>query len=354
VAEPDRMVSQTYVPPVYIEKVVLNNRELPPGRQAHLPAGAGDIELHYAALSYSAPEQVRFRYMLEGFDEDWVDAGGRRFTYYANLSPGNYRFRVIAGRMDGTWNRVGAAFAFRLEPPFYRTASFAAVAASAAMLLGCAMYWWHLRGLRARYSAVLAERNRISRDIHDTLSQNLAGIALQLDAVHMHLPDVRSDLRDRLDEACHLTRYSLAEARRAISDLRSDDLECPELAVALPQIARRVAVDPPARVRVVGTPRKLSPTVESNLLRIYREALCNAVKHAHARTVEVELRYTPRSLTLSVRDDGCGFDPERLNPAGSGRYGLLGMRERAERIGGRLTLHSSPGEGTELVVEVPL
>jgi signal transduction histidine kinase len=94
--------------------------------------------------------------------------------------------------------------------------------------------------------------------------------------------------------------------------------------------------------------------MERNLLRIFQEALANAVKHAHARTVDVELRYAPDSLALRVRDDGRGFDPESLSPAGSGHYGLIGMRERAERIGGRLTLNSRPGEGTEMLVEVPL
>ena len=216
------------------------------------------------------------------------------------------------------------------------------------------MYLVHVRGLRARYSAVLAERNRISRDIHDTLSQNLAGIALQLDAVHMQLPDVESDLRERLDEACNLTRYSLAEARRAIADLRSDDLECPELSAALPEIAQRIAVALQTSVQVIGNPRKLNPAMERNLLRIFQEALTNAVKHAHARTVDVELRYERDSLALRVRDDGDGFDPENLSPAASGHYGLIGMRERAERIGGHLTLSSRPGEGTELLVEVPL
>ena len=354
VVEPDRIFPNTFVPPVYIEKAILNKREQPLRQYAELPLGAGDFEIHYAALGYSAPEKMRFRYTLEGLDQNWIDAGARRFTYYANLSPGRYRFRVVAGEEDGAWNKTGDAFSFYLKPPFYRTPLFAAIVIPSAMLFAWLLYWLHMRGLRARYSAVLAERNRISQDIHDTLAQNLAGIALQLDAVHMHLPDVKSDLRERLDEACNLTRYSLAEARRAIADLRSDELECPNLAAALPEIAKQLAAALQTRIQVVGAPRKLSPSTEINLLRIFQEALANTVKHAHARTVDVELRYTPDSLALRVRDDGRGFDPEHLSPSGNGHYGLIGMRERAERIGGHLTLKSRQGEGTELLVEVPI
>ena len=354
VIEPDRIAPNTFVPPVYIEKVILNKREQPLRQYAALPLGAGEFEIHYAALGYSAPEKMRFRYILEGFDRTWIDAGARRFTYYANLSPGQYRFRVVAGEVDGAWNETGDVFSFYLKPPFYRTPLFAAMAISSVILFAWLLYWLRMRGLRARYSAVLAERNRISQDIHDTLAQNLAGIALQLDAVHMHLPDVESDLRERLDEACNLTRYSLAEARRAITDLRSDELECPNLAAALPEIAKRLAAALQTRVQVVGAPRKLNPTTEINLLRIFQEALANTVKHAQARTVDVELRYAPDSLALRVRDDGCGFDPEHLCPSASGHYGLIGMRERAERIGGHLTLNSRQGGGTELLVEVPI
>jgi ligand-binding sensor domain-containing protein/signal transduction histidine kinase len=354
VVEQDRLIPNAFVPPVHIEKVVLNKQEQSPDKYAQLPAGAGEMEVHYAALDYSAPEKMRYRYMLEGVDQDWIDAGSRRFTYYANLGPGQYRFRVLAGRTDGPWYENGAAFSFYLKPPFYRTPLFAAIAISSAMLLAWLLYWLRVRELRARYSAVLAERNRISQDIHDTLAQNLAGIALQLDSIHMQLPEVKSDLRERLDEACNLTRYSLAEARRAITDLRSDELECPELSAALPEIAQRVAAALETRIQVVGAPRRLNPSTERNLLRIFQEALTNAVKHAHARTVDVELRYEPESLALRIRDDGHGFDPQLLSPSGSGHYGLVGMRERTERIGGHFTLASKLGEGTELRVEVPL
>lgn len=356
VVDPKRLHSISLIPPVQIEKVLINKQEQLISADPQLPVGAGEIEIHYAALSYTAPEKVRFKYKLEGVDKDWVDAGTRRFAYYANLPPGRYSFKVIAGHIDGPWNEKGQSFGFYLQPRFYQTSAFLVLVVATLLLLAALLYRLRMVELKARYSAVLGERNRIAREIHDTLAQNLAGIALQLDAVSMQSPEVPAGLRQRLDQACNLVRYSLSEARRAVTDLRSDELEERELAVVLPQVAERMALSAElaANVSVLGTPRRLNPMTEKNLLRIFQEAMANAVKHAGARTIEVELRYGLEALSLWVRDDGSGFDTERIIPLGVGHYGLTGMRERAERIGGRLTLKSALGEGTELLVEVPL
>ncbi len=294
-----------------------------------------------------------------GSNSDWVDAGNRRFTYYANLPARNYRFRVAARKPDGAWSEAATGYEFSFTPPFYRTPLFVLAATSCVLLFAGFLYWLHMHEVRERYAAVLAERNRISRDIHDTLSQNLAGIALQLDSVQMQLPDMQGELRRRIEEASHLTRYSLAEARRAILDLRSDELESHGLEEAVPELAGRVAPALSTRVQVIGTPRRIHPVAEGNLLRIIQEALTNTVRHAGSCNIELELRYAPDILTVRVRDDGRGFEPAHSGGANSGgmhtgHFGLIGMRERAERIGGRLTLESSPGAGTELRVEVPI
>ena len=316
---------------------MINKQQQQLTNELQMAVGQGEVEIHYAALSYTAPEKVRFKYMLEGFDKEWVDAGSRRFAYYANLPPGQYKFRVVAGNIDGPWNEAGTSVGFYLQPRFYQTSIFVIVVAATVLLLAGLLYRLRMIELKARYSAVLGERNRIAREIHDTLAQNLAGIALQLDSVNMETPDIPSSLRSRLDQTCNLVRYSLSEARRAVSDLRSDNLERHELEAELPQIAARMAssATAEANVQVVGTPRRLNPTIEKNLLRIFQEALANAVKHAGAHKIDIELRYGPDCLMLSVRDDGSGFDTEKIIPLGVGHYGLTGMRERAERIGGR-------------------
>jgi signal transduction histidine kinase len=215
-----------------------------------------------------------------------------------------------------------------------------------------------LHELKARYSAVLDERNRIAREIHDTLAQNLAGIALQLDSVTMQATGIPPELRRHLDQACNLTRYSLAEARGAVLDLRSQELERQELTALLPKMAESIRENAASKtlinVKIRGVPRPLSPVAVKNLLRIFQEAVANAIKHANATRVEAELEFDGDRLTLRVRDDGCGFDADQTIPLYMDHYGLIGMRERAIRIGGRLTLNSRPGEGTEIVVQVPL
>jgi signal transduction histidine kinase/ligand-binding sensor domain-containing protein len=355
VVAPTRLTSSSYVPPVHIEGVTVNRRKQPLDREPSLPVGAGEVQIDYAALSYLNPQKLRYKYMLAGFDADWVDAGDRSFAYYANLPPGAYRFHVIAGSVDGQWNQRGAYFGFRLRPRFYQTWLFWGVAASAVLLIAWLFHRLRMHELQARYSAVLAERHRISQDIHDTFAQNLAGIALQLDSVTMQLEEIPPGVRGRLDEACNLTRYSLAEARRTLTDLRSDELEGTELTVALPEIARRLAGGSSVRtaMHVAGTPRRLGPVAQKNLIRIFQEAMANALKHSHAASIEVQLRYEDAGLVLAVKDDGRGFDAERAIPLAVGHYGLTGMRERAERIGGRMALTSAPGQGTELVFFVP-
>jgi len=263
---------------------------------------------------------------------------------------------VIAGTVSGSWNEVGASFGFYLRPHLYQTRAFLGAIILGALLLAWLIYRLRMHDLKARYSAVLAERNRISQDIHDTFAQNLAGIALQLDSLTMQLEEIPQGLRERLDEACNLTRYSLAEVRRAVGDLRSDEIEKQELPTALPAIARKMAANSAIQpsVLVVGAPKRLNAVTEKNLLRIFQEALANAIKHAHAQAIDVELRYEREDLVLRVRDDGRGFDAETAIPLGIGHYGLTGMRDRAERIGGRFTLRSAPGEGTEVLIIVPL
>jgi len=206
--------------------------------------------------------------------------------------------------------------------------------------------------LKRQFSAVLSERIRIAREIHDTLAQGFAGISTQLEAGKEALFSSPHVAHEHLNLANLLARSCLEEARQYVWDLRHH-VEGDDLASVLASMSRKLAAGLLLDFKVLGYPRPISETVESNLLRIAQEAIINAVKHAHARRIQVEICYGSQSLRLCVRDDGCGFDPQRA-PAAEGHFGLLGMSERAKSIGGLLRLQTTLGKGTEIIVEVPV
>ena len=353
--DPERIRINSQPPPVVIEQIRIDEHSLAPSDRLELPPGTTRFDLYYTAPSFVAPEQVRFKYRLEGFDKDWIDSGTRRIAYYTNLRPGAYTFRVIAGNNDGIWNETGAAFGFYLKPYFYQTYWFYAVLLLALAMLGWLLFRLRVRAMQAQFGAVLAERTRIAREIHDNLAQELSGISVQLEVVSRTMPPEAQTARAQLDRARQQVRHGIAEARRYIWDLRSTALENNDLPAALSETARRLTNDTgiQTQVEVNGTFRPLGRPIEDNLLRIGQEAINNAVKHAGAQRISVNLVFDARRVQLSIRDDGRGFD-NQVGGNGHTQFGLIGMRERAERIGGTLTVHSSEGSGTEVVADVPV
>jgi signal transduction histidine kinase len=205
-----------------------------------------------------------------------------------------------------------------------------------------------------QFQVVLDERTRVARELHDTLEQGLAGIGLQLEAVAGTLPESSDAARQSLDVARHMLRYSLEEARRSVMDLRSQALERSDLIGALEDLARQLTTGTgtQAHVRVEGEPRRLDAAQEHHLLRIGLEAVTNALKHANASRVDIELAFRGSETDLVVCDDGCGLDGVGGGAPG-GHFGLQGIRERVDKLGGRLRIESVPGKGTRLVVTVP-
>lgn len=212
----------------------------------------------------------------------------------------------------------------------------------------------HTRRKRREYQAVLSERTRVARELHDTLEQGLAGIALQLEAVAGSLKSSPERARRSLDVARQMLRYSLEETRRSVMDLRSQALESRDLAGALTSLAQQMTVGTRAQaaVRVTGAAARLDAAEEHHLLRIGLEALTNAVKHARPARIDIELAFEPDATRLVVQDDGCGFEEGRPG-AGRPHFGLQGVRERVDKLGGRLEVESAAGCGTRLAVHIP-
>jgi len=354
--DPERIKTNTQAPPVVIEQIRIDDQSIAPSDGIELPRGTTRFDLYYTAPSFVAPEKVRFKYKLEGFDNDWIDSGTRRIAYYTNLRPGAYTFRVIASNNDGVWNQTGAAFGLYLKPYFYQTYWFYAVCVLGLAILAWLLFRLRVRGVKAQFDAVLAERNRIAREIHDNLAQEMSGISVQLEVVARTMPPGAEAARTHLDRARLQVRHGIAEARRYVWNLRSPALENNDLPTALSETARRLTNETAvqAQVEVNGTFRPLARLIEDNLLRIGQEAMNNAVKHAQARRIFVNLVFDARRVQLSVRDDGQGFDNEVASNGRSGHFGLIGMRERAEQIGGTLSIHSTEGSGTEVVADVPI
>ncbi|HYL35663.1 MAG TPA: two-component regulator propeller domain-containing protein [Bryobacteraceae bacterium] len=354
VLDPSQPHPRGYVPIVHLLDVQVDGRPVPPGAPARLPPGDGRLQFRYTAIYLSAPERVRYSYRLEGLDREFTSGVTRRVTNYNSLPHGRYRFIVKAGIPGGP--STESSFAFELEPHFYETAWFRylCILTAAAAIWG--LFRLRLRQIRQRFALVLEERVRLAREIHDTLAQGFVGISSQLDAVALTLNGHLDLARKHLELARKMVRHSLTEARRSVMDLRASALEGQDLPAALSQAARQWTAGSPVDVQVdvAGSSRKLPEEMEQHLLRIAQEAVTNTVKHAHARQVQIHLALEPRRLSMVVADDGEGFEQSEAFSEIGGHFGLLGMRERAERLGGELHLASQPGRGTKVEVTVPL
>ena len=355
--DPDHLRRNDVPPPVHIEQVVADHKASANAGELRLPPLTRDLEIDYTALSFVAPQKVRFRYQLEGRDDDWQDAQGRRQAFYSDLAPGNYRFHVIASNNDGVWNETGAAMTVTVLPAYYQTMWFRVLCCAVFAILLWLFSHLRLRQVAARMQSRLeerlAERERIARDLHDTLLQGVASAYMQLDVANDRLsPD--SPAKPLVQRVLDLMKQVSEEGRNAIRSLRSPVFEID----GLEQVLSRVKEEFPAqdvvdfRVIVEGKRRPLHPLIRDEICRVAREAIINAFRHANATKIEVEIEYTARSLGITVRDNGVGIDSKVLQTGREGHWGLSNMRERAEKIGAKLKVLSRPGAGTEVQLSV--
>ena len=362
VIDPQHMPFNKLPPPVYVTQIIANSRKYEASQGLRLPARLRDLSIDYTALSLVAPEKVRFRFKLEGQDDDWREVMNVRQVEYSNLPPGNYRFGVTACNNSGVWNKAGTFLNFSIAPAYYQTTWFrlCCVAAFLAMLWG--LYQLRVRQLAREFhmsvEARVSERTRIARDLHDTLLQSFHGLLLRFQAVSNLLP--AGDTKQKLESAIDQAAQAITEGRDAVQGLRTSTIESSDLAVAIRTIGAELATDATNHdsvefsVQVEGTPRDLRPILRDEVYRIAAEALRNAFRHSHGRQIEVEIHYDERQLRLRVRDDGKGMDPKVFSEDGrAGHFGLHGMRERAKLVGGNLTVWSEIDSGTEVELSIP-
>jgi signal transduction histidine kinase/ligand-binding sensor domain-containing protein len=353
VIDPRRLQVNRLPPPVVIERVLSDDDPVPLEPGAQVAPGRKKFEFHYTALSFVSPEKVRFRYILEGLDPAWTGVHDRRTAYYTNLPPGRYRFRVAAANNDGVWNEEGASFAFELQPRFHQTRAFQGLVLAALLLAGWTVHRLRVARMEARFATVMTERNRMARELHDSLAQGLAGIALHAGALRQSEPELTEGASRHLSTIERLVQSSLAEAKGSVWDLQPESLREGDLPAALASMARELTADTTMKtvLEVKGTPRRLGRQAERNFFRIGQEAVTNALKHSQSQRVDILLSFEGDRVELRVRDHGRGFDPAATSPASG--FGLTSMRERAHQIGGRVTISSHPGDGTEVVLLAP-
>jgi signal transduction histidine kinase/ligand-binding sensor domain-containing protein len=361
--DPDHLIRNALAPPVRIWSITSQGREYANrGAILQLPIHTEDLQVNFTAGSLTIPERVRFRYKLDGSDRDWQE-GSRRDAVYTNLGPGSYTFRVLASNNDGKWNEIGGSIALRIAPAFYQTKWFYALCAVAFMVLLAVGHRLRVFQVQARtvrlLKARVAERERIARELHDTLLQGIQGLMFRLQAVRELLPGRPGAAGESLDAALQMGDQAIGEGREAVQNLRSSTFEEGDLTTALGALGAELAVGlelqatPEYRVMVEGKPRELNPDIRDDIYRIAREAVRNAYQHANARHIETEVTFGDTDLSVRIRDDGIGVDPTIL--AGgqrAGHWGLPGMRERSESIGSRLNVWSERNAGTEIELHI--
>lgn len=353
VVNPNHLGGSATPPPVRVTSVLIDGQQFRPREGLRLGPSERNLEIRYTGLSFIDPEKVTFRYILDGYDHQWTDAGPRRAAFFTKLPPGHYRFRVMARSADGVWSREAATVDFEVTPLLYQRRWFWPACVGLLALAIAAAWRLRMRQMRQRFSIVLSERTRIARELHDTLLQGMAGVTMQLQALWTRLPESKE--RATLGSIIQDAGVCAAEARKSLWGLRESS-SAALFSDKLSSLVQAVSAEEPScRVSFDGEPTSLDdrPEVEFQMLRIAREALSNALEHSRAGRVRVTLARENKNVSMQIADDGIGFASERDHGA-VGHFGLLGMSERAREIGAELAIESRPGSGTTVTVHLPL
>ena len=369
--DPERISDRSDAPPIVLTDFDISGRAVPMGPQSPLTRSItytdsvalthaqNVFSLTFAALSYVNPSGIRYRYKLDGIDPDWVEVGSdRRTVTYTTLPAGQYTFRAQVAASPGLWGSDGVALRVAVLPAWWATIWFRTLAVLAAVVF---LWWMHVIRLRrasaeirVRLEERFGERERIARELHDTVLQGAYGLILRFQAVAERMPS-SDPTRHTIEDTLVRAERVIAEGRMRVDGLRTQSDDGGGLQTALSGVATEVDPGSDAELSVFseGRPRALHTIVRDEVYWIAREAILNALRSARARKVEVELSYRA-DLIVRVRDDGRGFDPALLTAGGRpGHWGIRGMKERARRIGAAFDIWTGPDAGTEVSLKIP-
>jgi ligand-binding sensor domain-containing protein/signal transduction histidine kinase len=358
VANPPRAISGSAPAILHIEEVSSDGIPVNMNGPVQLAGAHRRLTFALSALSLSIPERIRYKYKLEGVDEGWSRPVTDRQVTYNNLGSGAYRFRVIASNSEGLWDSAESDVSFRIRPAYWQTWWFRL---SGLLVLALAVLLFVRLRMRAlasqmnmRFEERLAERTRIAQELHDTLLQGFMSASMQLHVADDRLPE-DSPAKPLLGRVLQLMGRVMDEGRNTVRGLRSSETVRQNLEEEFSRIQKDLAISTQSEFRVIveGAPRPLRPVTHDEIYFIGREALANAFRHSGASEVVVEIEYSTSHLRVLVRDNGRGVDPQVISSGRDGHWGLSGMRERAERIGGKLKVLSMANAGTEIHLSVP-
>jgi signal transduction histidine kinase/ligand-binding sensor domain-containing protein len=374
---PDRILSSSFIPMTVLTEFRLSGNPVSIGVGSPLKQSitrADSITLshqqnifsvEFSALSFFNAATNRYRYKLDGLDDDWHEVGSdQRIASYTTLPARTYTFEVQGATARGPWSEPGAKLRIEISAAWYQTLWFRAICVAVFLLAFWSAYLLRLKELERQFHAALDarvdERTRIARELHDTLLQTFNGLLLRFQAVLNLLPARPDEAKGRLEGAIEQAALAITEGRDAVHELRSAGLSTVDLGQAIGNFGKEILAgatmeaSPELRVEVEGTPQPLDPIVRDEVYRIGIEALRNAIRHANARRIEVEIQYDEHNLRVRIRDDGKGIDPEILGQDhAAGHWGLRGMRERAKLVGGTFEVWSQLESGTEIELNIP-
>jgi signal transduction histidine kinase/ligand-binding sensor domain-containing protein len=372
VIDPERVTFNFRPPPIAIESISVDGEPAELGKPVRIPPGGQNLEIQYTALSLLDSDQIKFKYKMETLDRDWAEAGTRRTAYYPHLPPGEYVFKVIAANSDGVWNTEGKSVPVLVLPPFYRTWWFLTLLfapAGGAVALG-----WQYRVsqfkraqavqhafTRQLISSQESERKRIAAELHDSLGQRLVVIKnlalISLDNGSLNNGTLDAGTRHQMEEISAEATHALAEVREISYNLRPYQLDRIGLTKAIEALVKKAsrASTITFTAEIDDMDDILPKDSEIDFYRVVQECINNVLKHSKATVAGVVVRRGAAALLLTVRDNGKGFTSGAAggNPA-TGGFGLIGISERAQLLGGKPVVHSAPGQGTTISIEIPL
>lgn len=363
--DPAQLVQNRTPPEVIIQSLRTQKGEFDAVSGMTLAPRTTAIDFHFTATALSIPERVKLKYRLDGVDDDWQLAQRGRIAQYTNLSPGSYRFRVIAANEDGVWNLAGASVPFRILPAFWETFWFQLGCALSCAGAAYLVYRWRIVGGKrraaeladervcVRMSATLSERNRIARSLHDNLLQAVQALILRFQSVQYQMPH-EARVQAKLDAVLSYAEELVESTRDEVMELRRE-MSCEELFDALRKAF--LSVTPDAQ-RVLNCSTRgmvvpLSRIVAHEIFYVLREAVWNSARHARPSHILVTLSFNRDWLEGTVIDDGVGLADSAGNDGVTRHWGIAGMRERISRLGGDLTVKNGPRRGVIVRFSIP-